>query len=87
MLTQAYKSAQGSRASRYGPQEQDMKYYFWRSLQQQEVDFIVQDEQQITAYEMKFGNKGRITKAFTNAYPDAKTELISPDNFFERIIL
>lgn len=67
--------------------QQEMKYYFWRSLQQQEVDFIVQDEQKITAYEMKWGSKGRITKAFTNAYPAAKTELITPDNFFEKIIL
>lgn len=65
--------------------QKDLKYYFWRSLQQQEVDLIVQDEQQITAFEMKFGNKGRITKAFTNAYPEAKTEIISPDNFFEKL--
>jgi hypothetical protein len=56
-------------------------------LQQQEVDFIVQDEQQITAYEMKWGNKGKITKAFTNNYPDAKTEIITPDNFFDKIVV
>jgi uncharacterized protein len=67
--------------------QNDFNYYFWRTLQQQEVDFIVQDEQQITAYEMKWGIKGRITKAFTNAYPNAKTVLVSPDNFFEEIIL
>jgi predicted AAA+ superfamily ATPase len=67
--------------------QQDMRYYFWRSLQQQEVDFIVQDELEITAYEMKWGSKGRITKAFTNAYPTAKTEIITPDNFFEKIII
>ena len=66
--------------------QNDYNYYFWRTLQQQEVDFIVQDEQQITAFEMKWGQKGKITKAFTNSYPDAKTELISPDNFFEKII-
>lgn len=64
--------------------QKDMKYYFWRSLQQQKVDFIVQDEQKITAFEMKWGNKGRITKAFTNAYPDAETAIVTPDNFFER---
>jgi predicted AAA+ superfamily ATPase len=66
--------------------QNDFNYYFWRTLQQQEVDFIVQDEQQITAFEMKWGNKGRITKAFTNSYPDAKTEIINPANFFEKIV-
>ena len=66
--------------------QQDMKYFFWRSLQQQEVDFIVQNEQKITAYEMKFGNRGKITKAFTNAYPTAAAEIINPDNFYEKII-
>jgi hypothetical protein len=36
---------------------------------------------------MKWGNKGKISKAFTNSYPNAKTQLISPDNFFEKIIV
>jgi len=67
--------------------QKDCNYFFWRTLQQQEVDFIVKEEQQITAYEMKWGLKGKLTKAFTNAYPEAKTNLITKDNFFEKIIL
>jgi predicted AAA+ superfamily ATPase len=67
--------------------QNDFNYYFWRTLQQQEVDFIVKDEQQITGFEMKWGNKGNLTKAFTNNYPNAKTEIITPINFFEKIIL
>ncbi len=67
--------------------QQPRNYFFWRSLQQQEVDFIVQDEQQITAFEMKFGNRGKITKAFTNTYPNAEAIIINHDNFFEKIIL
>jgi len=66
--------------------QKPMNYYFWRSLQQQEVDFIVQDEQKITAFEMKFGNRGKITKAFTNAYPEAEAIIINPDNFYKLII-
>jgi uncharacterized protein len=31
------------------------------------------------------GNKGKITKAFTNAYPNAKTEIITANNFHELI--
>lgn len=65
--------------------ERDCNYFFWRTLQQQEVDFIQKEENDITAYEMKWGKKGKITKAFTNAYPDAKTKIITPINFYELI--
>lgn len=65
----------------------DTNYYFWRTLAQQEVDLIVQDEQIIKAYEMKWSGKGKITKAFTNNYPDAAVQIISRDNFFEEIII
>jgi uncharacterized protein len=65
--------------------ERDCNYYFWRTLQQQEVDFIQKEESNITAYEMKWGRKGKVTKAFTNAYPDATTAIITPDNFYEMI--
>jgi uncharacterized protein len=66
--------------------EKDRQYFFWRSLQQQEVDFIIKDEQTIAAYEMKWNNKGKVTKAFTNAYPNAVVKVITPDNFFTEII-
>jgi len=36
---------------------------------------------------MKWGNKVKITKAFTNSYPNAKTEIISPENFFAKIVV
>jgi uncharacterized protein len=64
----------------------DVKYYFWRTLAQQEVDFIIKNEQQIIAFEMKYGRKGNISKAFTNAYPDAKTEIITVDNFWVKVV-
>jgi uncharacterized protein len=67
--------------------QKDFNYFFWRTLQQQEVDLIVQDELQILAFEMKWGGKGKITKAFSNSYPEAKTEIITPDNFFEKIVI
>jgi uncharacterized protein len=67
--------------------QKDVHYYFWRSLQQQEVDFIEIFENELKVYEMKWGKKAKITKAFTNAYPEAKTMVITKDNFFEEIIL
>lgn len=56
--------------------------YFWRSLQQQEVDYVEKYHDKLFAFEMKYNGdkKGRITKAFTNLYPKAVTEIITPKN-------
>ncbi len=62
--------------------------YFWRTSQQQEVDYIEEYDGQIYAYEFKWNTKKntRITKAFTNAYPQANTKVITPDNFEEFLL-
>jgi len=59
------------------------KAYFWRNYNQSEVDYVEVDNKQITAFEMKWNTskKHKVTAAFTNAYPDARVELISPLNF------
>ncbi|MCF6353460.1 MAG: ATP-binding protein [Cyclobacteriaceae bacterium] len=57
--------------------------YFWRTTAQQEVDYLEEGDGQLSAYEFKYSThtKGKITKAFTNAYPTANTEIITPLNF------
>jgi len=57
--------------------------YFWRTTAQQEVDYLEEGDGQLSAYEFKYSThtKGTITKAFTNGYPDASTEIITPLNF------
>jgi predicted AAA+ superfamily ATPase len=54
---------------------------FWRSKQQQEVDYVELESDTLRGYEMKWSSiqKARITKAFTNMYPEAKTEIITPE--------
>ncbi|MBI1836129.1 MAG: ATP-binding protein [Flavobacteriia bacterium] len=61
------------------------KSYFWRNLQQREVDYLEEQYGELTAYEIKWNSekKHKITLAFTNAYPNAKTEIITPLNFKE----
>jgi uncharacterized protein len=73
------------KANEYAQKDRD--YFFWRSLQRQEVDFIIKNETEITAFEMKWGTKGKVTKAFTNAYPNAKVKIVTPDNFFSEIVV
>ncbi len=57
--------------------------YFWRTTQQQEIDYIEESAQSLTAWEFKWNTKAkaRIPKTFTRAYPQAKCSAVAPDNF------
>ena len=48
-----------------------------------EVDYIEICGSKIKAFEFKWNpkKKSRVTKAFTNRYPDAEVETITPENF------
>ncbi len=62
--------------------------YFWRTHAQQEIDYIEEREGKVFAYEFKWSKhkKARIPKTFTNAYPEAISKIISPENFEEFIM-
>ena len=57
--------------------------YFWRTTQQQEIDYVEERAGQLYAWEFKWNRlaKARISKTFTNAYVDAQTAIITTDNF------
>jgi len=57
--------------------------YFWRTIAQQEVDLVEVSSSGIHAVEIKWNThkKFRVSAAFTNAYPEAKTQCITPNNF------
>ncbi|KAA3650290.1 MAG: ATP-binding protein [Bacteroidetes bacterium] len=59
--------------------------YFWRTKAQQEVDYLEETDGQLHAFEFKWNTSKnvKITKAFTNAYPNAITKIISPNNYVE----
>jgi len=59
----------------------DVKAFFWRNYNKSEVDYIEQKRDLVKAYEIKWNkNKQyRVSKAFTNLYPDAETQIIVPD--------
>ncbi len=60
-------------------------YYFWRTHQQQEIDFVEEYEGGFYAYEIKWkaDKPVRFPKTFTQAYPGSKTKGITPKNFEE----
>ena len=64
------------------------KFYFWRTKQQQEVDFVEEKEGVISGYEFKWSNtkKVRLPKTFTEPY-NAIEKVIDRSNFREFVML
>lgn len=60
--------------------------YFWRTAQQQEIDWVEERDGNITAYEFKWKAKHKIkvSKNFTETYK-ATVKLIDSNNYFEFI--
>lgn len=63
--------------------------YFWRTTQQQEIDLLEEIDGQLYAFEFKWNvksKKDKIPRSFTNHYPDAKTMVVTPENYLEFLI-
>ena len=63
--------------------------YFWRTTQQQEIDYIEIVKGNMSAYEFTWNPKTRkkIPKTFTGGYPDCSSKIINFDNFDEFLII
>lgn len=59
------------------------KSYFWRTQQQQEVDYIEDYDGVLHAYEFKWSSskQPRLTETFAKNYPDHTFTIVSPDNY------
>lgn len=57
--------------------------YFWRTQQQQEIDYIEDINGQLYAFEFKWNpkKKVRFSKTFTKNYPVKATSLVNKDNY------
>lgn len=74
-------------------------FHFWRTYDQQEIDFLEVDEKGITAFECKWGRpryhdgttfnhdfpRVRPPAGFARAYPDAEFNVVHPGNYLEFI--
>lgn len=62
--------------------------FFWRTLAQQEVDYIEESGGKLLAFECKWNPaaKGGVSRAFTNAYPAAETHVVHPKNVSEFLL-
>lgn len=59
--------------------------FFWRTINQQEVDFIEERQGKLFAFEFKWSpqKKAGITKGFLKNYPDSEAEVITRDNYHD----
>ena len=62
------------------------KYYFWRTTQKQEIDFIEEVDQNLFAYEFKYNPKKANSKCpvtFSNNYPNVPFDVITSENYMD----
>ena len=61
--------------------------YFWRTHDQQEIDYIEEYNGQLFTYEIKWNKnkKAYLSKTFLKAYPNSQFQLINNENFVEFI--
>ena len=63
--------------------------YFWRTTQQQEIDYIEEADGTMTAFEMKWNAKkanATIPITFTKVYQIKETHVITPENYLDFLI-
>ena len=62
--------------------------YFWRTTQQQEIDYLEEYDGRLFAYEFKWNpaKPVRAPKTFLNAYPEAEFKVIHPKNYWDEFL-
>lgn len=63
------------------------KNYFWRTYDQQELDWLEEKGEELAGFEFKWSEtkKVKIPAAFAKAYPDATFEVINKSNYLDFI--
>jgi predicted AAA+ superfamily ATPase len=63
------------------------RFYFWRTTQQQEIDYIEERDGKLYCYEFKWNSnkKATLTTTFSANYPDSSFLVINPENYLEFI--
>lgn len=67
--------------------QKSVSNYFWRTYDQQELDWLEEQNGQLNGFEFKWNErrKSKIPKAFAKAYPEATFEVINRQNYLDFI--
>ena len=70
-----------------GSTESSAKNHYWRTYDQQEIDWVEREGDQLRAYEFKWSmkKKVKVPKAWSVNYPEASFEIIHQDNYLDWI--
>ena len=63
-----------------------VKSYFWRTTQQQEIDYIEEFDGEFAVFEMKWNPRKNIASfpaSFLRTYPVGQTAIVTPENYLE----
>ena len=62
--------------------------YFWRTTQQQEIDYIEEANGAFAAFEFKYSPQKRVkfSQTFLHNYPVSTAETINTDNYFDFVM-
>lgn len=60
-------------------------FYFWRNTDQREIDLVVEKNNKLHAFEIKWSSsqKAKLTQSFTHIYGETNFNVIHQENFFE----
>lgn len=63
-------------------------YYFWRTTQQQEIDWLEEEGGRLKVFEFKWNPKAkaRFPTSFQEAYPNSQLAVVSPENYMDWLI-
>jgi len=62
--------------------QKNPNYYFWRTHDQQEIDYLEEYNNQLTAYELKWKiNRKKIPQSFIKTYPESHIQFIDQENY------
>jgi hypothetical protein len=62
--------------------------FFWRTQDQQEIDYVEEQDGVFKAWEFKWNPQGRawLSKTFSNAYPNTAFSVVTPENVEEFLL-
>lgn len=68
--------------------EKSCNRYFWRTLAQQEIDYVEEKNGKMKAYEFKWSTarKYKFPKSFLDNYDVESTKIVTPENFKEFVL-
>ncbi|MEP6793390.1 MAG: DUF4143 domain-containing protein [Saprospiraceae bacterium] len=64
------------------------KSYFWRTKQQQEIDYVEEINGELIAFECKWNAKGKVSfsSTFTKEYAPKAMHVMNRNNYFDFLV-